>query len=185
MTRLAIVASLLVSVLALVGAGCGGGDDDSSSSEAVPADQWADDFCTAVSSWKDSLTQIRDRFTDLSSLNEDSLNEAADDAETATDEFVQDLKDLGRPDTESGQQIEDSLTTLEDTVEQQKSDVKDAVGNVEDLSDIPAAITTIGSAITSMGTALQSTFDSIRDEDVGGEMKTALDESQACDGVVS
>ncbi len=143
MTRLTLIAALIVSALALVAAGCGGGDDESSS-DAVAADQWADEFCTAVSSWKDSLQQIRDRFTDLSSLNEDTLNEAADDAESATDEFVDDLKGLGRPDTESGQEIEDSIQTLEDTVEQEKSDVKESVGNVEDLSDIPAAITAIG-----------------------------------------
>lgn len=181
MTRLTLIAALIVSALALVAAGCGGGDDESS--EAVPVDQWADEFCSAVGSWKDNLQEIRDRFTDLSSLNEDSLNEAADDAESSTDEFIEDLKDLGRPDTPSGQEIEDSLQTLEDTVEQEKSDVADAVDNVEDLSDIPAAITTIGSAITSMGNALQSAFDAIRDEDVGGELQTALDESEACQGI--
>ena len=180
MSRLTLIAALLVSALALVAAGCGGDDE---SSNAIPADEWADEFCTAVSSWTDNLQQIRDRFTDLSSLNEDALNEAADDAGSATDEFVNDLKDLGRPDTESGQEIEDSLQTLEDTVEQEKIDVEDTVNNVEDLSDIPAAITAIGSALSSMGTALQSTFDAIRNEDVGGELKTAVDQSEACQGV--
>jgi methyl-accepting chemotaxis protein len=183
MRRLTLIAALIVSALALAAAGCGGGDDESS--DAVPADQWADEFCTAVGSWKDSLQEIRDRFQDLSSLNEDSLNEAADDAESATDEFVDDLKDLGRPDTASGEEIEDSLQTLEDTVEQEKSDVKETVDNVEDISDIPAAITTVGSALTSMGTALQSTFDAIRNEDVGGELETALDQSEACEGIIS
>ena len=114
MTRLTLIAALIVSALALVAAGCGGGDDESS--DAVAADQWADEFCAAVSSWKDHLQEIRDRFTDLSSLNEDTLNEAADDAESATDDFVDELKDIGRPDTASGQEIEDSIQTLEDTV---------------------------------------------------------------------
>ena len=183
MTRLTLIAALIVSALALVAAGCGGSDDESS--EAVAADQWADEFCTAVSSWKDHLQEITDRFTDLSSLNEDTLNEAADDAEYATDDFVDQLKDIGRPDTASGQEIEDSIQTLEDTVEQQKSDVKETVDNVEDLSDIPAAITAIGSALSSMGTALQSTFDTLRTEDVGGELTTAFDQSEACQGIVS
>jgi hypothetical protein len=180
MTRLVLIASLLVSVLALVAAGCGGDDE---SSEAVPVDQWADEFCTAVGSWRDNLQEIRDRFTDLSSLNEDSLNEAADDAESATDEFVDDLKDLGRPDTPSGQEIEDSLQMLEDTIEQEKSDVEDAVNNVEGISDIPAAISAVGSALMSMANALESAFDSIRDEDVGGELQTAIDESEACQDI--
>ena len=54
--------------------------------------------------------------------------------------------------------------------------------NVEDLSDIPAAITAIGSALSSMGTALQSTFDALRTEDVGGELETALDQSESLPG---
>ena len=182
MRRLTLIAALIVSALALVAAGCGGGDDESS--EAVPADQWADEFCTAVGSWKNDLQEIRDRFTDLSSLNEDSLNEAADDAGSTTDEFVDDLKDLGRPDTASGEEIEDSLQTLEDTVEQEKSDVEDAVDNVDSLADIPAAISTIGSALMSMANGLQSAVDAIQNEDVGGELKTAIDESEACQGIV-
>jgi len=183
MTRLMLIAALIVSALALVAAGCGGGDDESS--DAVPADQWADEFCTAVSSWKTSLQEIGDRFQDLSSINEDSLKEAADDAESTTDEFVDDLKGLGRPDTQSGQEIEDSLTTLEDTVETEKSDVKDAVDNVDNLSDVPGAISAVGSALMSMANALQSTLDAIDSEDVGGELKTAFDQSDACDGLNS
>jgi hypothetical protein len=180
MNRAVFLALLLVS-LALVAAGCGGDDEPT----ATPVDEWADSFCSAVSTWTDELQQIRGRFDDLSSLDRDSLEEAADDASAATDDLVNDLQDLGQPETESGQEIEQSIETMSDTLEAEKADAEQAVEGVEDITDIPGAITTIGAALTSMGNALQQSFDALENADVGGEIKTALDESEACEGIVS
>ena len=127
---------------------------------------------------------IRDRFDDLSTLDRESIEQAAQDASDATDQFVTDLQDLPEPDTESGQDIEQSVETLSDTVESEKEDVEQAVEGIEDVTDIPGAITAIGAALSSMGTALQTAFDSVEDQDVSGELETALDESEACEGIV-
>jgi methyl-accepting chemotaxis protein len=182
MRRIAPVALALLAVsLTLVATACGGDDETT----AAPVDEWADEFCGAVSSWTGELGAIRDRFDDLSSLDRDSLEEAAQDANDATDRFVNDLQDLPEPDTESGQEIEQSVETLSDTVESEKEDVERAVEGIEDVSDIPGGITAIGSALSSMGTALQTAIDSVENEDVGGELETALDESEACEGIVS
>ena len=183
MRRIAPVAlALLVVSLTLVATGCGGDDDETT---AAPVDEWADEFCGAVSSWTDELGAIRDRFDDLSSLDQESIEQAAQDASDATDQFVNDLQDLPEPDTESGQDIEQSVETLSDTVEGEKEDVEQAVEGIEDVTDIPGAITTIGAALSSMGTALQTAFDSVEDQDVSGELETALDDSEACEGIVS
>ena len=179
MNRAVSLALLLVVSLALVAAGCGGDD------EPVPPDEWADSFCSAVSTWTDELGQIRDRFGDLSSLDRDSLEDAANDASAATEDLVNDLQALGEPDTESGQEIEQSIETLSDTLETEKGDVEEAVEGVDDVTDIPSAITTIGAAFTAMGTALQDSFDAIENEDVRGEVTTALDQSEACEGIVT
>ena len=56
---------VLLASLALVAAGCGGDDEPT----AAPVDEWADGFCTAISTWTDELEQIRDRFDDLSWLD--------------------------------------------------------------------------------------------------------------------
>lgn len=183
MRRLAALASVVVAGLALAASGCGGDDDEASGT--VPVDEWADGFCSAVSSWTDDLQEIRNRFQDLSSLSRESLEEAGQDASDATDRFTDELDGLGTPETESGQAIDDSIQTLTDTVESEKTDVEEAVEGIDSLNDIPSAISAVGSALSAMGTALQSTFDSLRDQEIGGELRTALEDSEACDDLTS
>jgi hypothetical protein len=65
-----------VATLALLAAGCGGGDE---SPTASPADEWADGFCTAVTTWTDSLQSVTEQFTSPSSLSKDALDQAAID----------------------------------------------------------------------------------------------------------
>lgn len=176
MRRLTTIAFLLLVVLALTAAGCGGDDE---ASTATPTEEWADDFCGAVTTWTDDLQQIGDSISDSSS-SVDALREAGQQASDATDAFVQEVRGLGAPETESGDQIESSLDTLGDTLETEQNDISTAVEGIENLSDLPAAVTTIGTSLTAMGTALQTALTAIEDEDVGGELESAFDDSDAC-----
>ena len=181
MRRTAWLAVLLLAVLALSAAGCGGDDEP----EAAGVDAWADGFCTSVSTWRNELQQIGDSISDPSLLSVDALKEAGEDASAATDAFVEDVRDLGEPDTESGAEIDSSVETLTDTLETQKDDLSEAVEGVEDLTDLPSAISAIGSALTAMANAFQTTLDAIRSENVGDEVHTAFESSAACDDLGS
>ena len=173
MRRVAATAVLLlVASFAILAAGCGG---DDASSTATPADEWADSFCSAVTAWTDDLQRIGDSIDDPSSLTIDALEESAADVSTATDEFVEDVRALGAPDTESGDQIRESVESLADTLEQERQDLEDAAQDVSDLTDLPQAIVAIGTSLTAMGTAFQSTMEALDDADVGSELETALD----------
>lgn len=181
MRRLTVLALvLLVGSFALVAAGCGSDDE---SGDATAADEWATDFCTAVTDWADRLQQIGNDITDPSSLNADSLREAADDVNAASDEFVEDVRALGAPDTESGQAVRDSLESLADTVEAERDDIEEAADDVSGITDIPAAISAIGSSINAMGSAFQTSLEAIEDADTGAELETALEQSEACDEI--
>ena len=46
---------------------------------------------------------------------QDSLKSAGDDVMSATDALESDLKDLGKPDTQSGQEAKDSMTCFRET----------------------------------------------------------------------
>ena len=68
----------------LFAAGCGGDDESSSqtTTEAppgAPTDEWADSFCSALTTWKNDLEEAAAPLTDLSSLSEESLQQAADE----------------------------------------------------------------------------------------------------------
>ena len=176
---LLIVACLASTALA---AGCGG--DDASSGQTA-ADQWAEGFCTAISTWTDELQRIGDSAGDPSSLDVDSLKQAAEDVGTATDSFVDELRQLGAPDTESGQAVEDSLESLADTLESEQTDIEQAVDDVTGLTGVPTAIAALGTSLTAMGTALQETLDAVESADAGNELETALEDSIVCDEISS
>ena len=181
MRRVAAIALvLLVASLALLAAGCGGDDE---SSTATPTDEWAESFCSAVSGWTDDLQRIGDTIDDPSSLRFDALEEAASEVSAVTDEFVEDVRALGAPETESGEQIRESIESLADTLEQERQDLEEATEGVSELTDIPPAIAAIGTSVTTMGTAFQSAVEALQDADVGGELETALEQSDACDDI--
>ena len=100
--------------------------------------------------------------------------------ETATDDFVEEVRGLGGPETESGQAIEDAVEEFTDTAEAEKAQVTEAVEEVTEATDIAGALTVVGSSLQAMATALQSMFDAFENEDVGGELETAFDEAPAC-----
>jgi methyl-accepting chemotaxis protein len=171
--------AVCLALLALVAAGCGG-DDGGGSAEA-----WADDFCTAVTDWTDELEQLGEELGDVSSLTAESIRQAAEDANTATDDFVQRLRDLGAPDTESGDEVESELNELADEVEAQRDEIQEAVEDVEGLGGAAEAIGEIGTALATMGTAIQEALEAVEEADVGGELKAAFENSDACDEITN
>jgi len=173
----------VVAALTLVAAGCGGGSD--SSSTASPADEWAAGFCTAVTTWTDSIKSVGDGFKDPSSLSQDGLQSAADDVKSATTQFVDDVKGLGAPDTESGQAVKDSIDTLSTTLDTESTDIETAAQGVSSLTDLPGAITTVSTSLTAMGTAVSSTLSTIQNADAKGELQTALQDSPECASISS
>ena len=179
MLRPARVATVVLTAsLALAAAGCGGGDDSSSGTETSA---WAADFCTAVTTWTDELQNISNDVDDPSALSADSIRQAADELDAATQTFVDDVRALGSPETESGQEVEDSLNTLADTLETERSDIRDAVEGVSSLTDIPAAISAIGTSVAAMGDAFGDSLQAIEDADIDGELERAFENSDECD----
>jgi hypothetical protein len=171
-----------VAALALISAGCGGSDESSSAS---PTDEWADGFCTAITTWTDSIQSVTEQFTDVSSFSQDGLEDAANDAQSATKDLVDDLQGLGAPDTESGQAVKDSIDELTSTLDSEVATIEDTAQGVSGLTGIPAAVTSITSSLTAMGTAFSSTFQTIEDADAEGELQTALEDSPACADISS
>ena len=163
--------------LALVAAGCGGGDESSSTS---PTEEWASSFCTAVTTWKDSLTSVTEQFSSPSSLTSEALTDAANDAKSSTDTFVDELRALGPPETESGEAVKSSIDELSNTVESEVAKIESAAEGVSGLADLPSAISSITTSLTAMSSALSSTVQTAESADASGELRTALEDSPAC-----
>ena len=174
--RPSLLLATAVATLAVVSAGCGGGDESSTSTAA----EWADGFCSAVTTWTDELQRIRDELGNPSSLSLDTLRGAVDEVDAATETFVEDVRGLGAPETESGQEVEDSLQTLADTVESEKADVQTAVEDASGITGIAETVTAIGTSLSAMGTAVQEALTAIQNADVGRELETAFEQTDSC-----
>jgi chromosome segregation ATPase len=164
-----------VASLALVAAGCGGDDEAASST-----DEWAEELCTTVQDWQDELDRIGEDLGDAS-LSRDSLREAADEAETATDDFIERLRDLGAPETESGNAVEEEVDQLADIVEEEREAIRESIDEADGLGGVAEALGTIGASIAQMGEAAEQTLRSIDEADASGELETALDDAESCD----
>ena len=170
---------------ALFAAGCGGDDESSSqttteASTGASTDEWANSFCSALTTWKNDLEEAAEPLTDLSSLSEESLQQAADDAKTATETLSDSLNALGRPDISSGEQVRSSVQDLAADVESGASEIETAVEGVASVADIPSAIDTITTTVTDMGTEVDGAVQTLEDADASGELVTAFADADSC-----
>ena len=175
------IAAILVLALAGVAAGCGGDDD----SESDPTAAWADGFCSAVTDWTDELQTITSQFSDTSNLSEDGLQSAATDVQSATQTLVDELRDLGAPETDSGEEVKSALATLSTTLENESSTIEDTANGVSSITELPGAITKISSSLSALGTAFSQTLKTIENADASGELRSALEDSPECADISS
>ena len=174
-------AALIVVALAGVAAGCGGSSDE----QTDPTAAWASGFCSAVTTWTDDLRSITQQFTDTSNLSQDGLASAAEDARTSTDQLVSSLKDLGAPDTDSGQEVKSALDTLSTTLDAETAQIQETAQGVTGVTDLPSALTKISTSLSALGTAFSDTLQTIETADTKGELKTALEDSPDCADISS
>jgi methyl-accepting chemotaxis protein len=169
-TRLTLAA--LLAVLAVTAAGCG-------KKEQPTATQWANDFCSSVTTWRSSL-QTAAGSVNGGNLSKDALQSAADDAQSATDTFVKSVKKLGKPPTKSGDQAQQEINDLSDEIDAGTQTINDAVDNVSGITGVLSAVSTVTGTLSTMGKQVQTTFDSLEKLDPGGELQTAFKQADAC-----
>ena len=135
----------------------------------------------SVTDWSEEVQQIGDGVGDPSSLSADTLQQAARDANAASDELVDDLRALGIPDIESGEDVEASVEAFADSVEVERDKIEAAVEAASEVTGISGAVSAIGASLSAMSTAFQMTFEALESRDVSGDLETALEESSSCD----
>ena len=167
--------------LAGVAAGCGGDDTE----EEDPTAAWASSFCSAITGWTDDLEGVTSQFTDTSNLSEEGIRSAADDVRSSTQDLVDELRGLGRPPTESGDEVRTALDTLSDTLEKESTEIQETAEGVSGITELPSALTAITTSLSAMATSFSSALTTVKNADVEGELQTALEDSPECAGIPS
>jgi hypothetical protein len=162
-----IVRRVIALAAAVLAAGCGG--DDTSATE-----RWADDVCSATSTWQGSVEDAADTIREGGG---EGIETAVDDVVEATQELADDLKGLGSPETEAGDQAEASVERLAD----QLSAAVDQVRAAGDEGTTLQAVAAATAALATLQQDVQRTLDELRGLDAGGELEDAFDNADSCD----
>jgi hypothetical protein len=175
--RLALAGAVLA--LAATAVSCGG-DDETDSTAA-----WASDFCSAITGWTDELENITSQFSDASNLSQEGLQSAAEDARGVTQDLVDELRALGAPPTESGDEIEATLDELSTTLEDETESIEERAQDVSNLTELPDAIQDISGSLAAISSAFSSALTAIQESDARGDLRTALEDTPECAGIPS
>ncbi len=160
-----------LAVVALLAAACG---SDSSSESATT--KWANGVCGAITTYRDSLKKTADSFRD--NVTPAGFDAAKNEVKSATDDFVDQTKKLGKPDTDAGQEAKQTLETL---VSQLRADLE----TVEQASQagLVQTLSAVGTAVTTAQTQVKTAVDKLETLDPKGELNDSFKQASACDSL--
>ena len=149
-------------------------DDDPPTTE-----EWASSVCTSLSDWRESIVSLTDAGGEP--LTADSLRDKLGDASDATSDLVTQLRDLGPPDLESGEELEQQLDASVDELESSFDSVKDGA---EEVADAPAGefiqqLAALEPDFAALQTAISGTVTTLQNADVAESSKAELQQAFA------
>ena len=173
-----VLAPLALAVV--LAAGCGGSSSSSSSSSPSPKD-WADNLCSAITTWSTSV-QTAGQSLKNGSLSEGDLKKTTSEIKDATSTFSDDLKGLGKPNTSAGQQAKDAVdqlsTEIKDDVDKLQSSVSSAAGS--GTKGAVSAASSIATTLSTMSTQIASAASKLQQADAKGELQQGFKDAPAC-----
>ena len=173
----------VMALLTLIAAGCGssGGNSTSTTTSASATATWASGVCTSITTWQTALKSATDSLK--SNPTKSGLQTAGSDARAATQTLTSDLKGLGKPDTQAGQQAKHSLDQLATSLQQAAATIESAVKGASGISGALSAGTTVTSTLATMETEVKKTVTNLQGLGAKGELKTAFTNSSACNSL--
>jgi len=169
-----LLALAVVLVVAVLAAGCGGGSDDTPSAQS-----WADDVCSAISTWRSSITDAAQSVTD-GNVTKESVDNAIGDMKDATNKLTSDLQDLGAPDTEAGDQAKAQADKLSGELQDGAQKIEDATKGVSGASEALAAVSTITGTLSTMTSQVTAAFNNLQGLDGAAELQEAFRNADSC-----
>jgi len=157
--------------------------DDGSGSLETSA--WADSVCTSFSDWRSSITALAD--VGGGELTPESLGQKLDAAESATSELVTELSDLGPPDLEAGERVEEALDATTGALDRSYMSLRQAAEGALDAETPSAFVQALAGLADDYGRLLEQIGDTVaglQSASLFGEssleLERAFDEAESC-----
>jgi hypothetical protein len=158
--------------------GCGGSGNSSSAAD------WANSLCSSITTWSGSVKSAGESLQG-GNLSENSLKSATSDISSATDKLASDLKGLGKPDTEAGQQAKDAIDQLSSDVKDGVNAMQSAVQKASGVNGAVTAASSITATLSTVGTQISSAASKLDQADPKGELDQAFKNAPACKSLTS
>ena len=183
------IGAVVVGLAAIVVAAVIGRVRDSGSSQPT-ASEWADSVCSDLATWKTSITSIAS--VSGGTLTKESLQQKLGDAQTATTELVSELKALGAPNLEAGdqlkQQLDSSAEELNASYEALTTDAQEAL-NASSPTAFLQGLAKLAPKFQALLDQIGTTVSDLRNANVAASAKTelqqAFDDASSCQSLSS
>ena len=180
-----LVLAGLGATLALVVSGCSE-SEDGSGSEPTAAESWASDVCSTVGAWTTTVKDARATLSTPRDLSVDEIEATFTELRTATSTLVDELGDLGVPDTEAGDEAEERISSLSEQLQDQAAVVDDASGDQpQGMGELLASVSTVSGAVAQMISDTQAAVADLRVLDGAQELEDAFSSAASCEDLRS
>lgn len=176
-----VAGTALVVALVLAASACGGSSSSqtTTTSAATATAAWASAVCTSFSSWKASLQRAKASLA--SEPTQTQFQNAAHQAELATQGLQSSLQQLGKPPTAASATVQQSIATLRTQLLNGKKEIQSTLnGPHTSASDLKAAVASVRKTAASMVDAFSTTVDDLKSLDPKSELEKAFQQTTAC-----
>jgi hypothetical protein len=149
-------------------------DDGSPTTE-----EWAGSVCTSLADWRESIASLADPGGEPPTAA--SIREKLGDASDATSDLVTQLRDLGPPDLDSGDQLQEQLDASVSDLESSFGSLKSGVEEAADapLSDFLQQLAALAPDLAALQTAASGVVTTLQNADLAEGSKTELQQAFA------
>jgi hypothetical protein len=175
-----LIAAVVVGVLVIAGAVVAARLADDDFTTASDTTEWADSVCTSLADWKTSIAGLAD--VDQGDLTRESLQQKLDDAGDATEELVDDLKRLGPPDLEAGDEAEEALEDAADGLEESFDSLRTAAQDALDAdspTELVEQLAALGPQFQALLQQISDTVSSLQSASIFGDASDELEQAFA------
>ena len=147
--------------------------------------EWADSVCTSLADWRGSILALADAGGEP--LTADELRDRLDDAESATSDLVAELRDLGPPDLEAGDDVEQALDDAVAGLEESYGDVQSAAEDATEAENQTEFLGALAEVADDFAALFQQAGDIVATlqsaslfGDASAELEQAFTDSESC-----
>jgi len=174
------VAAIVIGVVAIVIAAIAMRLSDDSSSNPS-ATEWANSVCASLATWKSSMQSL----TDVQTLNADTLDQKIEDGQAATSTLVDELKALGRPDLESGAELQQELSNDVDQLQSSFDSMKETAQQITEsgsftLNDLAPLLPQFQALVADASKTVDALQNANVAESTKPELQAAFADAQSC-----